>query len=198
MVLCPVVLRRIVFTSFGIHGNRHGFLAGAINHGRRKPRARKPASFVFPARVRGSAAIVISLSFLLSIAMPSSEIERLWITAAPGRPASAVYTNSVLTLSILMDATGSPPPAAAPPRAREFCRMPRLPHNGMELVTTTSLISELRQSFHRRSRQNRVGRAGPNAGGPCRDQRLSALHQRARRVDQIVHHQAMPAVPRRR
>ncbi len=58
--------------------------------------------------------------------------------------------------------------------------------SGMVLVTTTSARSRLRNSLDRRSRQHGMRGAGIHLARARVQQRLTGLHQRARRVDDVV------------
>ena len=113
----------------GIDRNRHGSPCrfrkpqpGA------EPAARSRRASFFPRKLRGSAAIVISFAIFLISCLYLKEL---------------FYTNNVLTEpSSWIDWI-----ALASSGATESCLMrsqlSACPHNGMELVTTTSVISEL-------------------------------------------------------
>ncbi len=185
----------------GADGNRLGVLAGAVNDGR-SSRAREAAELrSYRAYPAASAAIVISFSFFSPCA------SRLLISPALD-PALRHLRPRRLHLSIRTTRSrchprgwiGWPPPAAEPPRAREFCRIAAASSfNGIEFVTTTSSICRILESVPPPVPTSTAWVAQARTlARPCCKQRLDALHQRSRRVDQVVHYQAMPVLPPRR
>ena len=69
--------------------------------------------------------------------------------------------------------------------------------SGIELVTTTSKIFDLR-CVPLPDPTKRVGRAGGNARRPWLQQRFDAFHQRSGRIDQVVHNQTILSLEHRR